>query len=98
MIGHSLKEDFNYLKLNENEYKCELRDVACFSAFQRSYMEGGGKRKLKDLARDFLNAEIQTGQHSSIIDARIALALYRAYQLEIEIENQVNPSISALSH
>lgn len=46
---------------------------------------------MKDLAVDFLNAEIQTGKHSSIIDARIALALYRAYQLEIEIENQENP-------
>lgn len=37
----------------------------------------GQKRKLKDLASEFLNAEIQKGHHSSIIDARIALALYR---------------------
>lgn len=38
------------------------------------------KRKLKELAADFLNAKIQTGHHSSIIDARIALALYRNFQ------------------
>ena len=37
------------------------------------------KRKLKELAKDFLNANIQQGQHWSIIDARSALALYRTY-------------------
>jgi hypothetical protein len=37
------------------------------------------KRKLKELAQDFLNANIQSGHHSSIIDARVALALYRKY-------------------
>jgi hypothetical protein len=38
------------------------------------------KRKLKELSAEFLNARIQTGHHSSIIDARIALALYRNFQ------------------
>jgi hypothetical protein len=38
------------------------------------------KRKLKELAAEFLNAKIQTGHHSSIIDARVALALYRNFQ------------------
>ena len=42
------------------------------------------KRKLKDLAAEFLNAEIQTGHHSSIIDARAALALYRMNYEAIE--------------
>jgi hypothetical protein len=37
------------------------------------------KRKLKELAADFLNARIQTGHHSSIIDARVAMALYRNF-------------------
>jgi len=44
------------------------------------------KRKLKELASQFLNAKIQTGHHSSIIDARVALALYRTFQLQIEKE------------
>jgi len=43
------------------------------------------KRKLKDLSAEFLNAEIQNGHHSSIIDARTALALYRMNYEEIEI-------------
>jgi hypothetical protein len=41
---------------------------------------GYEKRKLKELGREFLNASIQESHHSSIIDARIALALYRTFQ------------------
>ena len=41
---------------------------------------GVQKRKLKELADEFLNAKIQQGHHSSIIDARVALALYRTFQ------------------
>jgi hypothetical protein len=37
------------------------------------------KRRLKELSSDFLNADIQSGHHSSIIDARCALALYRRF-------------------
>ena len=43
------------------------------------------KRKLKDLAGEFLNAKIQSGHHSSVIDARAALALYRMNYETIEI-------------
>lgn len=44
------------------------------------------KRKLKDISAEFLNAKIQDGHHSSIIDARAALALYRMNYEEIEIQ------------
>ena len=44
------------------------------------------KRRLKDLAEEFLNAEIQCGHHSSIIDSRAALALYRMNYEDIEIK------------
>lgn len=81
MVGHSLEDDFYALKLNEEEYSCEIREISEFSIFKRTSQMGGfEKRKLKELAKDFLNATIQTGHHSSIIDARIALALYRTYQ------------------
>ena len=120
MVGHSLKEDFAHLKLNEDEYACEIRDISEISFFKRSggknhdgpatanvsssspltpaSHESSGdspqtdrynpfasqKRKLKELADEFLNAKIQEGHHSSIIDARVALALYRTFQLYIE--------------
>jgi hypothetical protein len=47
---------------------------------------GMKKRKLKDLAEQFLNAKIQEGHHSSVIDARTALALYRMNYESIETE------------
>ena len=78
MIGHSLEDDFHALKLNDDEYECEIREISEFQLFLRPCANGGfEKRKLKDLAKEFLNASIQTGHHSSVIDARIALALYR---------------------
>jgi len=82
VIGHSLSQDFDHLKLNEDEYQCTFRDISQFSLFQKTTGGEKGlayKRKLKDLASDFLNAKIQAGHHSSIIDARTALALYRVF-------------------
>jgi len=43
------------LKLDESEYQCQLRDVSEFSSFLN---EDNQKRKLKDLAADFLNGHI----------------------------------------
>ena len=93
-MGHSLHDDFLALKLDDEEYECEIREVSELKIFQRPvyaktygcYDEydqtvvGFEKRKLKELARDYLNARIQESTHSSIIDARVALGLYRTYQ------------------
>jgi hypothetical protein len=35
VVGHSLEEDFKILNLNEDEYKCELREISEFSFFKR---------------------------------------------------------------
>lgn len=51
------------------------------------------KRKLRDLADEFLNAKIQQGQHSSVIDARVALALYRLHYSAIEIKYRCNDAL-----
>lgn len=51
------------------------------------------KRKLKDLSEEFLNAQIQEGHHSSVIDARAALALYRMHYEEIETEFRVKQAL-----
>ena len=106
VVGHSLREDFEHLKLNEDEYQCQIRDISQISFFMRQKDQqpnsqnssplqltsqesigsnnsmrkfGVQKRKLKELSEDFLNAKIQQGHHSSIIDARVALALYRTF-------------------
>ena len=54
------------------------------------------KKKLKDLASEFLNAKIQEGHHSSVIDARTALALYRMYYEEIEMKLRTSEALRAL--
>lgn len=54
------------------------------------------KKKLKDLAREFLNADIQEKQHSSVIDARAALALYRMHYEEIETKFRCQEALEEL--
>ena len=86
MVGHSLHDDFLALRLNQDEYECEIREISEYVHFKRPCygykreVVGYEKRKLKELAKEFLNAQIQEGHHSSIIDARVALALYRNFQ------------------
>lgn len=54
------------------------------------------KRKLKDLAEEFLNAKIQAGHHSSVIDARAALALYRMNYEVIETQFRCREALKEL--
>ena len=54
------------------------------------------KRKLKELSEEFLNAQIQDGHHSSVIDARAALALYRMHYEEIETEFRCKQALQEL--
>jgi len=55
------------------------------------------KRKLKELSEEFLNAKIQEGHHSSIIDARAALALYRMNYEEIEIKYRCHEALQEVT-
>jgi len=55
------------------------------------------KRKLKELAEEFLNAKIQCGHHSSIIDARAALALYRMNYEDIEIKYRCQEALQEVT-
>jgi len=97
VVGHSLEDDFLALKLHECDFEFEVREISEFREYKRpihyssySPLDSSGifggfeKRKLKDLAKEFLNATIQEGHHSSIIDARVALALYRMNQKKID--------------
>ena len=56
-------------------------DVSELSSYTR---DGIRKNKLKNLANWYLNALIQEGVHSSVIDARTALALYKLKKREFE--------------
>jgi len=128
IVGHSLADDLQILKIDIDEQEVEIRDISNIELFMnkidrdsrspvkvteksgsnvsspiKSINSSGGskkssgrrkmtanyvvvKRRLKDLAEEFLNAEIQAGHHSSIIDSRAALALYRMNYEDIEIK------------
>lgn len=83
MIGHSLKHDFQVLELPETlRPKENVRDLT-------SYKKYSGERpcstkSLKRLSKDFLDVTIQEGAHSSVIDARASLALYRIVEKDWE--------------
>jgi hypothetical protein len=93
-----LVDDFKILRVDPKECGCVSRDISDIKLFMRksdkeSFNDSPSsnssdlrpqKRKLKDLAEEFLNASIQDGHHSSVIDARAALALYRMHYEEIE--------------
>lgn len=53
-----------------------------------------GAKGLKKLSKEFLNVSIQEGSHSSVIDARASMALYRI--VESEWENQVKQKYSVI--
>ena len=55
------------------------------------------KRKLKEISEEFLNAKIQEGHHSSIIDARAALALYRMNYEDIEIKYRCHEALQEVT-
>jgi RNA exonuclease 4 len=62
----------------------QIRDLAKYAKYKN---EHGQTMSLKNLSIKYLNKQIQSGSHSSIIDARAALALYRIN--EKDWENQV---------
>ena len=66
-IGHGVIYDLKTLGLSDVAYTCT-------SKIDLTQMNQA--RKLRDLSAQYLNAEIQSGHHSSIIDARCTLALF----------------------
>ena len=87
LVGHSLKNDMKALMLDHP--KRDTRDTSLYHPLTRPLRpeercvpgapRGRGCRALRDLARQHLGLEIQTGEHSSVDDARAALALYKKF-------------------
>ena len=73
LVGHALKNDLHALLLTHPGY--DIRDTAQWAPFQelvKSKTPG-----LKRLAREVLGLDIQSGEHDSVEDARIAMELYK---------------------
>lgn len=83
LVGHDVKHDLKVLELTHPPK--QIRDTAKFSGF-RKYGHGP-KPALRVLARELLGVEIQSGQHSSIEDARVAMLLFRKHKPAFDVEH-----------
>ena len=87
LVGHALKHDLKVLLIDHP--KKDIRDTSKFQDFMKVTGKNGGKlrpRKLKDLAKEKLNLDIQQDgeAHSSIDDARAAMELYKSVRSKWE--------------
>ncbi|KAK3307628.1 ribonuclease H-like domain-containing protein [Chaetomium strumarium] len=83
IVGHDVKHDLRVLELDRPSKM--IRDTAKFSGFRK--FGHGPKPALRVLARELLGVEIQTGQHSSIEDARVAMLLFRKHKPAFDMEH-----------
>lgn len=80
LVGHALRNDLNALLLTHP--KSAQRDTSRFAKFR---IESRGKPPaLRKLAKSELGMEIQTGEHSSIEDARATMGLFRKEKVGFE--------------
>jgi len=73
LVGHAIRNDLDALLLSHT--KRDIRDTARHPPYRK--FAGGGSPRLKILASELLGLEIQTGEHSSLEDARACMLLFR---------------------
>lgn len=84
LVGHALRNDLSTLLLSHP--KRDLRDTARHPKFR---IESRGKAPaLRNLAKSELGLDIQTGEHSSVEDARAAMLLFQKEKSGFEEENR----------
>lgn len=88
VVGHAVHHDLEALFLSHPKHA--IRDTSKFSEFRK--ISKGKTPSLKKLADHFLNIKIQSGEHSSIDDARASMLLYRLYRKEIEQQYKLKRS------
>jgi RNA exonuclease 4 len=84
LVGHALKKDMEALQLTHP--KRDVRDTSRYAPFR---VESKGKPPaLRNLARSELGLTIQTGEHSSVEDARATMGLFRKEKQGFEEDNR----------
>ncbi|XXG95082.1 MCM DNA helicase complex subunit mcm6 [Hypoxylon texense] len=83
VVGHDVRHDLAALQLSHPSG--QVRDTARFAGY-RKYGHGP-KPALRVLAREVLGVEIQTGHHSSIEDARVAMLLFRRKKSDFDVQH-----------
>ncbi|CAH2083364.1 unnamed protein product [Euphydryas editha] len=72
LVGHSLKNDLSVLFLSHS--KRNIRDTSRYKPFRK--ITKGSTPSLKRLAKEILGIDIQSGEHSSVEDAKAVMQLY----------------------
>jgi len=84
LVGHALRNDLQVLLLSHP--KRDMRDTSRHAKFR---VDSKGKPPaLRNLAKSELGITIQTGEHSSIEDARAAMMLFRKEKIGFDAENR----------
>jgi RNA exonuclease 4 len=85
LVGHSVRNDLDALKLGHP--RRDIRDTARHRPFRK--FAGGATPRLKILAAELLGIQIQSGEHSSIEDARATMLLFRQDKDAFEREHAI---------
>jgi len=78
VVGHAVHHDFKAMLFQHPHHM--IRDTSVFFKKLNNYRTPS----LKKLASDYLDISIQSGEHSSVEDARATMKLYLLYQTEWE--------------
>jgi RNA exonuclease 4 len=84
LVGHAIRNDLSVLMLSHP--KRDIRDTARHAAFRIA--SKGKAPALRNLAKEELGWTIQTGEHSSLEDARATMMLFRKEKKAFEEENR----------
>jgi RNA exonuclease 4 len=83
LVGHAIGGDLKMLMLSHP--KRDIRDTSRHPPFRERAM--GKTPSLRKLAKELLGLDIQTGEHSSIEDARVVMLLYRKERASFDAEH-----------
>ncbi|TMS39054.1 hypothetical protein L596_005643 [Steinernema carpocapsae] len=82
IVGHGFHNDLRVLQVSHP--KSKTRDTAKFKPIQKACGVPGKTPSLKLVAQKLLCISIQSGEHSSVEDAKICMAAYRLYKANWE--------------
>ncbi|ANB15966.1 Rex4p [Sugiyamaella lignohabitans] len=86
LVGHSVRHDLEVMGISHP--RNDIRDTSSYSLFRE--VSKGRTPSLKTLSRHFIGLNIQSGEHSSIEDARATMLLYRLYKAGFEKKHSRN--------
>ncbi|OUM54859.1 hypothetical protein BVG19_g4301 [[Candida] boidinii] len=74
LVGHAVDHDLDALMLSHP--KSMIRDTARHTPYRQKYAKGKTP-SLKNLTKEILGIDIQTGEHSSVEDAKATMMIFR---------------------